>query len=59
MPYAGEESNGGDELDEIAAEFGSVLGPSVSVDFSFPDEIEREDSGKYRFLISHVGDSDT
>jgi len=42
------------QLDEIREEFVTALGEGVEISFVFADEIEREESGKYRFTVSKV-----
>jgi len=37
-------------------EFAKILGEKISVEFEFPEKIEREKSGKYRFAISEVAE---
>ncbi|MDG5761740.1 phenylacetate--CoA ligase family protein [Natronococcus sp. A-GB1] len=42
------------DLEAISSRAKNVLGTDVTVEFDFPDEIERADSGKYRYTISDV-----
>ncbi len=37
-------------------EFEKILGDNIAVEFEFPEKIEREKSGKYRFAISEVAE---
>ena len=42
------------DLEEIEAATRRLLGDTVDVSFEFPDRIEENDSGKYRYSISEV-----
>lgn len=41
-------------IEILRCELGKILGDQVGIEFEFPNKIEREKSGKYRFAISEV-----
>jgi phenylacetate-CoA ligase len=45
-----------DSIKMLRNELGKILGGNIAVEFEFPEKLEREKSGKYRFAISEVAE---
>jgi phenylacetate-CoA ligase len=47
---------GGDEVhpDALRADFQKIVGPQIEIRFEYPDKIDRDPSGKFRYVISKV-----